>query len=142
VINEMDMTVTAFTYDSDKGALKTLQTIPTIKGKAKKDYSTAEVVVHPSGKFLYGSNRGHNTIAIYTIDQETGKLTHVGNQGHHIKTPRNFAVEPTGKYLLVASQDGNRLIVFNIDQQTGELTPNGEEAEVPMPVCIRFVGKK
>ena len=142
VINELDMTVTAFTYDPDKGALTNLQTIPTIKGKTKNNYSTAEVVVHPSGKFLYGSNRGHDTIAIFTIDEETGKLTHVGNQGHKIKTPRNFAIEPTGKYMLVASQDGDRVGVFSIDQKTGELSPTGEEAHVPMPVCVRFISRK
>jgi 6-phosphogluconolactonase len=141
VINELDMTVTAFTYDAGKGKLTTLQTMSTIPGSVEKGYSTAEVVVHPTGKFLYGSNRGHNTIAAFTIAKD-GKLTRVGNQGHNIKTPRNFNLDPTGKYLLVGSQDGDRIVVFRVDMKTGELEPTGEEAEVPMPVCLRFVAKK
>ena len=142
VINEMDMTVTAFDYDAEKGTLKNRQTLSTLPaGAAGKNFSTAEVVVHPSGKFLYGSNRGHNTIAIFSVDASSGDLKAVGHQGYKIKTPRNFAVEPSGRYLLVANQDGDSIVVFAINQQTGELTPAGEPAPVPMPVCIRFLAK-
>jgi 6-phosphogluconolactonase len=142
VINELDMTITAFDYDSANGALKMRQTITTLPAdvKDRKGMSTAEVVAHPSGKFLYGSNRGHHSIAIFSI-AETGELKAVGHQGYKIKTPRNFAIEPTGRYLLVANQDGNSITAFGIDQKTGELTPAGEPVEAPMPVCIRFLAK-
>ena len=142
VINELDLTVTAFDYDGE-GTLKARQTITTLPTDVKntKGMSTAEVVVHPSGKFLYGSNRGHHTIAIFSIDEQSGELKAVGHQGYKIKTPRNFAIEPTGRYLLVANQDGASIGVFAINQQSGELTPVGEPVAVPMPVCIRFLAK-
>ena len=140
VINEMHLTVTAFDYDSERGVLKPIQSISTLpKGYEGKGLSTAEVQVHPSGKFLYGSNRGQNSIAIFTIDQASGKLTHVGNQGDQIKTPRNFGIDPTGHYLIVANQDGDSLVVFKIDQETGDLKPTGQKVEVPMPVCVKFM---
>ncbi len=141
VINEMALTMTAFSYDADKGVLKEVQTISTVPAP-QKGSSTAEVVVHPSGKFLYGSNRGQNTIAIFKIDEETGKLTLVGHQGKTIKTPRNFAIEPTGHFLLVANQDGDSISVFRIDQKSGELELVGEPVTVPNPVCIRFLPVK
>ncbi|MCI0681156.1 MAG: lactonase family protein, partial [Gemmataceae bacterium] len=142
VINEMDLTVTAFDYDAAKGILNNRQTITTLPDgvKDRKGMSTAEVVVHPSGKFLYGSNRGHNTIAIFTI-AGSGALKAAGHQGYKIKTPRNFAIEPTGRYLLVGNQGGNSISVFSIDQQTGALTPAGEPVDVPMPVCVRFLAR-
>src|SRR5262249_5016914 len=138
VINELNMTVTAFSYDAEKGKLTEIQTIATVPKKGKGQ-STAEVVVHPSGKFLYGSNRGHNTIAVFTIDEESGKLTAHGHQGKGIKTPRNFAIDPTGKYLLVGSQDGHEVLVFKINQKTGALDATDHKIEVGSPVCIRFL---
>jgi 6-phosphogluconolactonase len=142
IINELGMTVTALAYDADKGVLKPLQTITTLpKGAEGKDFSTAEVQVHPSGKFLYGSNRGHNSIAIFSIDQETGKLTPVGHATKDIKIPRNFGIDPTGQFVIVANQEGNSLVVFKIDQKTGDLTPTGEKAEVPIPVCVKMFVK-
>ena len=101
--------------------------------------STAEVQVHPSGKFLYGSNRGHHSITIFSIDQSTGKLTAVGHQGQGIKTPRNFGIDPTGNFLLVANQDGNSVIVFRINQATGQLEATGSSIEVGSPVCVKFL---
>jgi 6-phosphogluconolactonase len=97
------------------------------------------VQVHPSGKFLYGSNRGHNSIAVFAIDPKTGELTAVGHQAEKIKTPRNFGIDPTGTYLLVANQDADSLIVFRIDPKTGELTPTGNSVEVPKPVCVKMI---
>ncbi len=142
VINEMAMTITAFDYDPDKGALTSRQTITTLPEGVKdtKGMSTAEVVVHPSGKFLYGSNRGHNTIAIFSIDS-SGQLKAIGHQGAKIKTPRNFAIDPTGRHLLVANQDGDSICVFGINQENGALTLIGEPVAVPMPVCVRFLAK-
>jgi 6-phosphogluconolactonase len=141
VINEMKSTVTAFDYDAEKGALKAIQTISTLPEGFKKPTSTAEVQVHPSGKFLYGSNRGHDSITVFAIDGKTGKLTRVGWQAEGIKTPRNFAIDPTGKWLLVANQDSDSIVVFRFDQKTGELKPTGEKVKVPMPVCIKMMAK-
>lgn len=140
-INEIDMTVTPMSYDPDKGILKTLKPVTTLPGDNKSGYSTAEVVVHPSGKFLYGSNRGHNSIAIFTVDPGTGELTPAGHQATDIKTPRNFNIDPTGKFLIVANQSGNSVVVFAIDQKTGELKPTGQKVEVASPVCIKFLTK-
>ena len=139
VINEMLCTVTAFAYESETGALETLQTITTLPGEVEEGFSTAEVVVHPSGKFLYGSNRGHDSIVIYTIDGTTGKLTHVGNESTQGKTPRNFAVDPTGAYLLAENQGSGTIVLFAMDQDSGALKATGEVVNVPAPVCIRML---
>jgi 6-phosphogluconolactonase len=141
VINELACTVTALDYDAEKGAFKKVQTISTLpKGTKKEDsYSTAEVQVHPSGKFLYGSNRGHNTIAAFAIDPKTGELTPIGHQGKGVKTPRNFGIDPTGTYLLVGNQDGGSIVVFKIDPKSGELMETGNTAEVGAPVCVKFM---
>ena len=114
MINEIASTVTAFSYDAEKGQLNELQTISTLPEGSTAKNSTAEVVVHPSGKFLYGSNRGQNSIAAFAIDPGTGKLTATGHQGEGIQTPRNFTIEPGGRFLLVANQAGDSLSVFRI----------------------------
>jgi 6-phosphogluconolactonase len=138
---EMSMTLIAMDYDADKGALSKKQVISTIpSGEKKKQYSTAEVVVHPSGKFVYVSNRdAYNSIAIFSIDQKSGELKAVGHEARGVKTPRNFAIEPTGQYMLVANQSGNNVISFRMDSQTGTLTPTGSSVEVGGPVCVRFL---
>jgi 6-phosphogluconolactonase len=141
-INELHSTVTAFSYDAERGVLKSLQTLSALPKEFTGKSWTAEVQVHPSGKFLYGSNRGHNSIAVFAIDQETGELTPVGHATHQIKTPRNFGMDPTGTYLIVANQDSNTLVVFRINSKTGELTPTGTVVEVPMPVCVKFLPQK
>ncbi len=138
MINEITKTVTAFRYDAAAGRLTEEQTISTVPAGTQGG-STAEVVVHPSGKFLYGSNRGHNSIAVFQIDESTGRLTAAGHQGEGIQTPRNFTVEPGGRFLLVANQSGDSLAVFSINQQTGALTPTEHRAEVGTPVCIRML---
>jgi 6-phosphogluconolactonase len=139
VINEIDLTVTAFSYDAGKGVLKEMQAISTLPAGVERQGSTAEIVAHPSGKFLYGSNRGHDSIAIFSIDEKTGKLTAVGHQSTLGKTPRNFNVDPTGTYLLAANQGSDNIVVFRIDPKTGGLTPTGQVAEVPAPVCIKMI---
>jgi 6-phosphogluconolactonase len=139
VINEIHCTVTAFAYDGQRGALQEIQTITTLPHEVREGYSTAEVVVHPSGKFLYGSNRGHHSIAIFAIDAETGKLTAVAHEPTQGKTPRNFAIDPTGQFLLAENQDSDTIVVFRIDAKTGELKATGHVAEVPTPVCVRFL---
>lgn len=140
VINEMALTITAFAYDKQTGSLTEIQTIATVPSDAHSaGNSTAEVVCHPSGQFLYGSNRGHNSIAAFRIDQATGKLTLLGIQGQGISTPRNFNVDPTGRYAVVANQSGDSLTLFRIDAETGALQPTGEQVEIGSPVCVKFL---
>jgi 6-phosphogluconolactonase len=139
VINEITCTVTAFDYNSAKGTLTEIQTITTLPHEVRPGYSTAEVVVHPSGKFLYGSNRGHDSIAVFQIVAANGTLTAVEHEPTQGKTPRNFAIDPTGKFLLAENQASDTIVVFAIDQSTGKLEPTGHKIEVPSPVCVRFV---
>ncbi|MBI1939875.1 MAG: lactonase family protein [Acidobacteria bacterium] len=138
VINELQSTVTAFAYEAG-GILKELQTIPTLPKDFAGDNTTAEVQVHPSGKFLYGSNRGHDSIAVFSIDAEKGTLTPLEQVPTQGKTPRNFGIDPTGSYLFAANQNSGNIVVFRIDAKTGRLTPTGQVLEVPTPVCVRFV---
>lgn len=138
---ETDLTLIACDYNAATGVLTQTQTLSTLPNDVvRKGGSTAETVVHPSGKFVYVSNRDpYNSIAIFSIDPKTRKLTVVGHQGAGVKTPRNFAIEPTGKFMLVANQSGGNVIVFRIDQKTGELTPTNNSVQVPKPVCVRFM---
>jgi len=139
VINEITLTVTAFGWDEAKGKLSELQTITTLPVERGKGMSTAEVQVHPSGKFLYGSNRGHNTIAVFSIDGKTGKLKAIQHQSTLGKTPRNFGIDPTGKFLIAANQSSGDVFTFHINQDTGELKPASHSVKVPMPVCVKFL---
>jgi 6-phosphogluconolactonase len=143
VINEMALTVTAFKWDAKKGILKELQTISTLpEGADRKGASTAEILVHPSGKWLYGSNRGHDTIALFNINQADGKLTAVSHTSSQGKVPRNFRIDPTGNYLFAGNQNTNNMVLYRIDQTNGKLTPMGKQVEVGAPVSIRFLALK
>lgn len=138
--HELTSKVTAFAYDAQQGVLTPLQTISTLPRESEdEDNTTAEIQVHPSGKFLYVSNRGHNSIAVYSIDPMTGTLTTVEFTPTGGAIPRNFGIDPTGRYLLAANQDSNDIVVFHIDPQTGALAPTGHKASVPTPVCIKFL---
>ena len=95
--------------------------------------------MHPSGKFLYVSNRGHDTIAAFSVDAATGKLTPIGHTPSGGKTPRNFRIDPTGQWLLAANQGSDNVVVFRIDEKTGALSPTGTEAKVGSPVCVKFL---
>jgi 6-phosphogluconolactonase len=141
VINELLCTITAFNYDPDRGRLEEIQTISTLpEGQAvSPSISTAEIEVHPSGNFLYGSNRGHDTIALFAIDQERGTLRLVQHEPTRGKTPRNFAIDPTGLYLLAANQNSDSVVVFRIDIATGRLAATGHSIEVGAPVCVQFM---
>lgn len=143
VINELDLTVNALTFDAAQGSLKSIQTISTLpKGITDtKGFSTAEIVAHPGGKFLYGSNRGHDSIVVYQVDAKTGKLTFVETEPSGGKNPRNFAVDPSGKYLLAENQSTHSIVVLQIDPKTGALSPTGHELDIPSPVCVRFLAK-
>jgi len=138
VINEMGNTVTVFNYDAARGALDPIQTIPTLPAGFEGNNTTAEVLVHPSGRFVYGSNRGQDSIAAFAVDPQTGKLTWLGNEPSGGKTPRNFNIDPTGRFLLAAHQDSGDVFVLRIDPQTGRLSATGHSVSVPMAVCVKF----
>ena len=142
VLSEVNSTVTAFAYDAENGSFSTLQTLSTIPKDFKTRNDTAEIVVHPSGKFLYASNRGHDSIAEFTIDPTRGTLSLAGDFPTQGKEPRNFTLDPTGKFLLAANQESNNIVVFRIDQSTGALITTGQVAQVPAPVEIVFVHAK
>ena len=139
VINELDYTITAFAYKPASGTLTDIQTITTLPNGFDGSNSCAEVRVHPNGKFLYGSNRGHDSIAVYRINSATGTLTFVEHETADIKTPRNFNIDPTGMFCLVANQGGNSIVVFRINQENGALEPTGHKISVGRPVCVRFL---
>ena len=136
-INELDSTMTAFRYDSSRGVLTEIESVTTLPDDFDGTSHCADVHVSPSGKFVYGSNRGHDSIVIFAIDQHTGQLTIVGHESTQGEIPRNFAIDPTGTLLLAANQMSNTAITFWIDSETGELNPTGQVAEVPTPVCLK-----
>jgi len=139
VINEMGSSVTAFSWDAAKGVLTNLQTISTLPADFRGENNSADIHVHPNGRFVYASNRGHDSIAIFAIDKVKGTLTFVDRFSTQGKTPRNFAIDPTGKFLIAANQDTDNLVVFRIDPDTGKVTPTGQNLEVGAPVCIKFL---
>jgi 6-phosphogluconolactonase len=136
-VNEMSRTVSAFQWDESAGKLTEIQVISTVPPDYQGTGSCAEILVHPGGKFLYASNRGHDSIAAYSIASD-GKLTSLGTTPTEGKTPRNFRIDPSGAWLIAANQDGGNLVVMRIDKASGKLTSTGEQAKVPFPVCIRF----
>jgi 6-phosphogluconolactonase len=141
VNNEMLMTVTSFAYDAGKGALTQIETVSTLpaEDRGKTGYSTAETVVHPNGKFVYVSNRTHDTIAVFQCDAATGKLSLIQNASAEGKIPRNFCLDPTGKWMIVAHQDGNTAALLSVDQNTGKLSFTGKKISVGGSVCVRFL---
>ena len=139
VISEMGSTLTAFSWDSRRGALKELETVSTLPAGFAGNSTCAEVQMHPSGKFLYASNRGQDSIAVFAVNARSGKLSLVEHQSTQGKTPRHFAIDPTGRWLLAENQDSDNIVVFRIDRQTGRLTPAGEEVRVGSPVCVLFL---
>jgi 6-phosphogluconolactonase len=139
VINEMGDTVSVFSFDAAAGVLRPLQTISTIPKDFTKQNDDAEIVIHPSGKFLYASNRGHDSIAVYSIDPKKGTLTLVEYAPTKGQSPRNFEIDPTGKLLFAANEKSDNIVIFRIDPQTGRLAATGKVLEVSQPVCVRFV---
>ncbi len=139
-INETALTVTAFTWDGEHGVLREIQTLSTLpEGFTGKGLSTAEIEIHPSGKFLYGSNRGHDSIVAYSIDESTGKLTLIGHTPTGGKTPRGFGIDPTGQWLIAGNQNSDTLVEFKIDPKTGQLSATGTTFELGAPVCVKFM---
>ena len=126
-------------FDAKTGTLKALQTVSTLPEGFTGNNSTAEVQVSPDGKFVYGSNRGDDSLAIFAIDPDTGLLSALGRQSTQGKTPRGFGIDPAGRFLLAANQDSDSVVVFRIDPETGKLQPTGQVVEVPKPVCVQFL---
>lgn len=139
VINEIASTVTAFNWDPAKGGLTEFQTLSTLPDDFKGTNTDAEVLVHPNGKFLYASNRGHDSLAVFAIDQKTGRLTPLERVPSGGKTPRNFAFDPTGRWILCTNHGSDNAVVFRVDANTGRLTQVGQPVPVPYPFCERFL---
>jgi 6-phosphogluconolactonase len=139
LLGEMGSKVIALSYDAAHGKLTPIQTIATIPVDFKGENNSAELALDASGRFLYASNRGHDSVSLFSIDSHTGllKLVQVEPSGGQI--PRNIAIDPSGRYLLAANQDSNKIVVFDRDQHSGRLTPDGEVLDFPSPVCILFV---
>jgi len=141
-VSEMKSTVTAFSYDADGGNLKELQVVSILPEGFSGRNDAAEVRVHPSGKFLYASNRGHDSIAVFRIDEKKGTLKLVEDAPVLGKEPRNFAIDPPGRMMYVADQNSGKIVVFRIDGKTGKLTATGQTLAVDAPVCVRFLEGK
>lgn len=139
VLNELQSTVNVFAYDTNRGQLQPLQTITTVPKEFSGVNNSAEIKVHPSGKFLFASNRGHDSIAVFSIDQRKGMLSLAGHFLTQGKKPRNFEIDPTGSRLFVANQDSGNIVVFDIDAATGKLTATGQVLRVDSPVCLKFM---
>jgi 6-phosphogluconolactonase len=139
VINEMQSSVVAYAYDAANGALGELQIVSALPKGFPRTSEAAEIEMHSSGKFLFASNRGDDSIAVFAINPKDGTLTPVEIDSTGGKTPRNFVLDPTGAWLLAANQESDDIVVFRVDPGTGHLTRSGPELHVPSPVCVRFV---
>ena len=139
-VNELDLTVTAFDLDPQAGTLTPIQSLSTLpEGVADRTgFSCAEIAVHPSGRFLYASNRGHDTIAVYGIDAATGTLSFQAAVPAQVQTPRHFAIAPDGRHLLTEGQNSNTVAIFSIDPETGMLELTDRTLAVPAPVSAVF----
>ena len=142
VTNELNSTVTAFRYDAETGSLTELQTVPSVSEPTAVQNFPADIHVHPSGHFLYMSNRGHNSIAAFTIDAVTSKLAPLQLTSTEGDWPRNFAIDPSGEFLIVANQRSDSIHSFRIDSSTGRLRSTGERVSLPSPVCVRYFAEK
>ncbi len=138
LINELNSTIGAYEYDRSAGRFKEVHNVATLPKGFAEESSCADIHIHPSGEYLYGSNRGHDSIVIYRIDQATGRLSLVGHESTQGETPRNFAIDPSGDFLLAANQKSDSIVVFHIDRKTGKLTSTGQIVRVPNPVCVKF----
>lgn len=138
-LHEMGSMVTVWAYTAASGRLAEVQTISTLPADFHGKNNSAEIEVDSNGRFLYASNRGHDSITVFAIEPGTGKLSVVETVATQGRTPRNFKIDPTGRYLFAANQDTNNIVIFRIDPQTGHLTPTGQVLEVQSPVCVQFV---
>lgn len=138
VVNELNSTLVSYRYATDTGSLTPIDTQSTLPADFTGENTCAEVRVHPNGRFVYASNRGHDSIAVFALAAETGRLTPVETMPSDGRNPRNFALSPDGTWLIAANQNSNTLNVFKVDADTGRLTPTDHQASVPLPVCVVF----
>jgi 6-phosphogluconolactonase len=139
VINELDSSLTIFKYDAIKGTLQQFETVSTLPRDFTGTSYCADIHISRSGRFIYGSNRGHNSIVVFAVDARTGRLNlveHISTEGNW---PRNFTLDPSERFLLVANQRSDNVVTFHVDAATGRLTPAGQQAEIPVPVCLQFL---
>lgn len=139
VLNELDLSISVFDYDAENGTMQIKQTIPTVSKSelAKEQFkSCSEIRVHPTGKFVYAANRGHDTITAFKVDAQTGELSVIEVENARAVTPRNFNLTPDGKWALVGGQDSHTLSSFAVDQETGELSYNRSVITTPSPICV------
>ena len=139
VVNELDSSVTSLRFDAENGTLKEIQRVSTLPAGFSGANTCADVHISPNGRFLYGSNRGHDSIASFAIDEKTGGLTALEHTSTGGKTPRNFVIDPTGKFLLAANQNSDSIVVFRIDEASGKLAATSKTANVPSPVCLKLI---
>ena len=139
VINELDSSITALDWDKKRGTLRAIATVSTLPADFKGENTGAEIQISPNGKFLYGSNRGHDSISAFKIDAPNGNLELIENVSTQGKTPRNFVITPNGEFLLAANQNSDSVVVFRIDEKSGKLAPTGNTAQVPSPVCLKLM---
>jgi 6-phosphogluconolactonase len=142
VLNELGSSVTVLSYESSSGAMQEIQTLSTLPKDFAGENTTAEVQVDRAGKFLYASNRGHDSIAVFSIDAAWGMLSFVEHVSTGGKRPRSFSLDPTGSYLFAANQDSDNIAIFHVEPKTGRLTSTGRMIGSPTPVCIQFVPAK
>lgn len=139
VISELQSKITVFSYDAQRGGLHPLQSIATVLKDFSGTNNPAEIRIHPNGKLLFASNRGHNSIAVFSIDQKRGTLTPIGHFSTHGKKPRNFEIDPSGSQIFVANQETGNIVIFDIDESTGKLTFTGQVLHIDSPVCLKFL---
>lgn len=139
LINELNATITAFRWNPKDGSLVEVASVPTLPSSFTDHNQTADIHVHPSGRWLYGSNRGHDSIAIFELEPDTGRPNPMGHTSTRGEWPRNFAIGPTGLHLYAENQRTNEIVVFAIDTETGELTSVGDPVDVPRPVCMKIL---
>ena len=140
-VNELNNTVSAFSFDSKTGTLESTQNITTLPDGDRSESYAAEIQVHPTGRFLYASNRGHDSVARYAVDPQTGQLRHLGHTLTGGKFPRHFTIDPAGQFLIVANQKSHQLVHFQIDRDTGDLRHHGLPITVPQPVCVKILAR-
>src|SRR5262249_1455561 len=137
--NELTSTITVFAYDADAGVLKDIQTVATLPVYFDRPNTVAEIDVHPSGKWVYVSNRGHNSVVLFNVDRDNGTLTYVEEQGTGGRDPRHFGIEPSARHLAVGNQRSDTILVCSIDAANGRLKPSAVFAPAPTPVCVKFL---
>jgi len=139
VLNELSSTLMLLDYDPATGRLALLQTVSTLPEGFSGENATAEVAVHPNGRWVFASNRGHDSLAVFALDPAAQRLEHLDHVSTRGRTPRHFALDPAGRYLWVANQASHTLVMFEVDEATGRVQPTAQTREVGSPVCVRFL---